>query len=197
MECFVAGISGGFCHVVSETSIEQEIRPVLKACLCRIRSWLIPHIWSSRDWFYETEEVATVAVWQAAADYHPPELIVFRCFVHRRIMSCTRTRYRQEHLYGLRFSIYLIEHGAESHEQLTLERSSTPYAEPLTEPLTYGDLTGALAKLSRTQQFIIEQLFWFGKSESTLAKALGISQRAVSKRKQVALNALRKELQEK
>jgi len=110
-------------------------------------------------------------------------------------MSGTRTRYRQEYLYGLRFAVSLAEHGTDSDEQFSEQR--TTYVEPAVEPLTYPDLMEALAKLPKDNRDVIQQLFFCGRTEAEVAWSLSLSQRGVSKRKQAALRLLRKLLQEK
>ena len=50
----------------------------------------------------------------------------------------------------------------------------------------------AVARLAATDRWLIEQIFWHGKSEAEVSKHLGISQQAVSKRKKSALRALRR-----
>src|SRR5262245_60081269 len=179
--------SRGRCHFDS-AEIQNEIESTIKISLQRTHSWPTPWNWSTRDWFYETEGVATAAAWHAAYDYSPPASIPFSSFARQRIMSSIRTRYRQEYLYGVRFSIALVENTLDTGEQSSAQRSHLDYAEPSVEPLSYGDLTNALSQLPTDQRYVIEQLFGKGYTEAQLALSLGISQRGVNKRKLSALN---------
>src|SRR6266566_7231076 len=92
---------------LDEAVVYADLLPILKDSLRRIHSWPTPRNWSPNDWFRETENLATTAAWQAASDYSPPTTVTFFCFVQGRILSRTRTRYRQEYLYGLRFCLIL------------------------------------------------------------------------------------------
>jgi DNA-directed RNA polymerase specialized sigma24 family protein len=196
MENSFAGAVGSYCRL-NETSIEEEIRPILKTSLHRIHSWPIPHNWSRRDWLCETEEVATAAAWQAVADYTLPTEIAFSCFVHQRVISCARTRYRQEFLYGIRFSIELISIEPEFDFNSPKEFEPTPYLEPAIDQRACFDLNEALGRLPTEQRHLIQKIFWLGYTEKQLADSLGISQAAVNKRKQAVLRALRDLLGEK
>jgi len=183
------------CDHYRESQIQDEIRAIIKKCLARIRSWPIPRNWSYPDWFDEAEEVATVAAWLAVSDYKPPAASAFGYYAYQRILSSVRTRYRQEYLYGLRFAIRFVDYAADSDQQPP-ERA-TPYVEPAIEPVTNGDLTDALAKLSNDHREVIEQVFLNGRTEMQLAASLGISRVAVHKRKHAALHILSSLLREK
>lgn len=175
-----------------------EIQPILRACLQRVHSWPVPRNWSRRDWFCETEEVATVAAWQAVADYSPRTKIAFSCFVHQRVISCARTRYRQEFLYGIRFSIELTSTDTDPDFNSPQEAAQPQFhAEPAVNQYACFDLIEALGRLSTQQRYLIEQIFWVGHTEKQLADALGISQVAINKRKQAVLSTLRNLLGEK
>jgi len=178
-----------FHDICRESQIQDEIPAIIRRCLARIRSWPVPRNWSFQDWFDEAEEIATVAAWQAVSDYNQPAATAFPCFAHQRILSSVRTRYRQEFLYGLRFASSFLEHSTDSDEHAS-DRPQHHIEEPV-EPLRYGDLTEALSKLSREHHEVIEHLYWRGRTETEVAKSIGLSQRAVSKRKQGALKALR------
>jgi DNA-directed RNA polymerase specialized sigma24 family protein len=166
-----------------------EITTIIRKCLSRIRSWPVPRNWSFQDWFDEAKEVATVAAWQAASDYNQPAASAFPCFVHLRILSSLRTRYRQEFLYGFRFGGRFEERSTDSDDQVTDGPAS--HVEPTIEYVTYIDLINALSKLSKNNRDVIEQLYWCGRTEAEIAISLGISQVAVHKRKQVAFRIIR------
>jgi RNA polymerase sigma factor (sigma-70 family) len=183
------------CDHYRESQTQDEIGAIIRRCLARIRSWPIPRNWSFQDWFDEAEEVATVAAWLAVSGYKPPAASLFGYYVYQRILSSVRTRYRQEYLYGLRFAISLAEENSDSEEQPT-ERPRR-YVEPAIEPVSYGDLSDAIAKLTEDNRNVIEQLFWFGRTEAQVGTSLGITQVAVHKRKQVALRLLRDRIQAK
>jgi len=176
----------------------QAITPILTVCLKRVRSWPVPRNWSSSDWFDEVKNVAAIAAWQAGFNRHTPKNGMFASFVSQRIMSSARTRYRQEYLFGLRFSGRLAGQDSNADEQNQLGETEPKSIEPAAEPVpAYDDLREALSKLSADHRTVLEQLFWFGKTETELAESIGISQRGVSKRKQAALKILKEHLFEK
>lgn len=177
------------CHS-DRTALEEEIRPILRTSLHRIHSWPVPRNWSRRDWRCETEGVARVAAWEAIADYAPPNEIAFARFVQQRVISCARTRYRQEFLYGLRFSIELEVCASKPDDDSEHKHKWPRYTEARVEQPAYIDLKDALDRLSMSQRHLIERLFWFGETEVELADALGISQAAISKRKQAVVSIL-------
>jgi RNA polymerase sigma factor (sigma-70 family) len=183
------------CDYYRESQIQNEISAIIRRCLLRIRLWPIPRNWSFQDWRDEAEGVATVAAWQAVSDYKPPAATLIGYYVYQRILSSVRTRYRQEYLYGLRFAISLAEQNTDWDEQPT--QRPRRYVEPAIEPVSYPDLTEALAKLSKDQRNVIEQLFWFGRTEAEVATSLGTTQVAVHKRKKGVLRILHDLLQEK
>lgn len=176
-------------HRYGERPIENEINLIIIKCLARIRSWRSPCNWSYPDWLEEAQEVATIAAWQAVANCEPQALSKLLCFVHQRILSAVRTRYRQEFLYGLRFGFSLAQIDSDSDEQST--HRTTPFLEPELERRSYSDLVEALAKLPDSQRIVIEQLFLNGRTEMQLAAALKISRVAINKRKRGALRVLR------
>src|SRR4051812_10934352 len=104
-------------------AVLNAIKPILVVCLRRVRCWPVPRNWSSSDWFNEVKNVATIAAWQAGANGHTPKNVMFASFVSQRIMSSTRTRYRQEYLFGLRFSGRLAGQDSNSDEQNQLDET--------------------------------------------------------------------------
>ena len=52
----------------------------------------------------------------------------------------------------------------------------------------------ALDSLAELDRGLIRQLFWDGRTEDDLAREWGVSQQAVSKRKQKILRALRRQM---
>ena len=172
-----------------ESQIQDEVKDVIRKCLARIRSWPVPRNWSIQDWSEETREVAIVAAWKAVSASQSAAASPYPWFVQQRVISVVRTRYRQEFLYGARFGTAFVEDAGDADEQAA-ERVPD-YVDLSAEPIRYGDLSEAIAKLSKVHRETIEQLFWGGQTEAELAKSLGLSQRGISKRKQAALRVLR------
>jgi RNA polymerase sigma factor (sigma-70 family) len=179
----------------------EVLKPVLQACQRRIRSWWVPPNWSPIDWFEEIEAVETIAAWQAVCLYDASAGIKCEAFVYQKIMAHALTRYRQEWTYALRCistdectNFARSSNGASdaagsTRRDIHLVTTSVNTAAPIFE-----DLDDALRTLSGAQHRLIKKIFWHGQTEDKIGKELGISQRAVSKRKHVILESLRDRL---
>jgi len=183
-------------------AMADALKPVLQSCRTRVRSWRVPPNWSPSDWFEEIEAVEAIAAWQADSVYDPSSGINYEAFVYQNVMARALTRYRQEWTYALPIistdeCISCLPSpnrasdlaGFADRGDIPLWGTSVDTACPIFE-----DLNAALTTLSTAQQQLIKNLFWQGYSEAEIGKALRISQRAVSKRKQVILKLLRDRL---
>ena len=187
----------------AHVAAEPEVLGVLQACRRRIRSWRVPPNWSSMDWLKEIEAIQAVAAWQADYAYDPSSRIKREAFIYQQVMARALTRYRQEWRYALRF-ISSVECGSYLFSSKTASdpASSDGDDDPLGNTcsnacIIFDDLNDALTALPEAQQQLIKNLFWHGHTESEVGAALGISQRAVSKRKHLILKVLRERLSSK
>jgi RNA polymerase sigma factor (sigma-70 family) len=149
-------------------------------CVRRIRAWQVPPHWCPRDWLEEALAQGAVAAWQALRDYDPERGVPLSAFVHQRILSSVWTRYRQEWAYALHTDPVADTNGCADPS----DDSDMAFQEQ-------NRLQSLLALLSESDRRLIEQLFLEGRTETELARELGISQQAVSKRKQKLLSRLR------
>ena len=154
---------------------------VISGCLKRIRSWRVPPRWSNQDWFEEMRAEATLTALQAARDFDPTRDVPWSAFLRRRIMEAALTRHRREWTYAIRRASL-----AAWDEVGAVEGERHPSHEAI-----YERLQEALGRLPRTDAWLIESLFWEGKTEAGLGETLGISQQAVSKRKKGIFKRLR------
>src|SRR5512135_1884601 len=151
------------------------------SCLRRIRRWSVPPHWSNRDWFEEMGAEATMAALQATRDFDPTRGVPWEAFLRQRVMRSALARYRREWTYA----IHRVS-GAALDEYGTVEGGGLPSREA-----NFELLQEALDRLPRSDIRLIEGLFWGGETEARLAKALGISQQAVSKRKKCIFRDMR------
>lgn len=156
----------------------------LENCLRRVNFWRVPPNWSCHEWHSEIKAHGLAASYQALHDYDPRLGIPLGGFLYRRIMARVLTRHRQEWRYAIR-SILLTE----KTDRLDCEPDNAH-----TFSTTFTALRDAVASLAKRDRTLIANLFLEGKSEKNIAKALGIGQRAVNKRKHAALGALRRRL---
>jgi RNA polymerase sigma factor (sigma-70 family) len=161
---------------------------VLGGCLKRLNSWRIPPNWSASDWFKEIKAIGAAAAWQAEDEFDPSRGVPMCAFLYQRILARVFTRYRQEWAYALHLAHKIDE---EIHD-LALQ------AEALLCPETVHEsesVRSALDSLSSLDRKLVVLLFWKEHTESQIARSMGISQSAVSKRKHVILRKLRNRLE--
>ena len=165
---------------------DHELSATLQPCLKRICCWQPPPNWSAADWFHEITAHATCAVCQAERDFDPARGVPLGGFVYQRVLARAFTRYRQEWTYARR-------HASDSASGESDETSRFAGAGVAPEPLPFchADLHSALASLPDIDRSIIEQIFLHERTETELARRIGISQPAVNKRKRLGLMKLR------
>jgi DNA-directed RNA polymerase specialized sigma24 family protein len=152
-------------------------------CTWRSRAWGIPPGWSAGDWSEEIQAEALAAVCQALHDYDATRGVPLVAFVRERVEFGMRARYRKEWAHSVHCGCELPSDGGEDRSDAP---SSTRQA--------YEALQGPLARLSEPDRRLIEHLFWGRRTEAELASELGISQSAVSRRKQAIILVLRRSL---
>jgi DNA-directed RNA polymerase specialized sigma24 family protein len=150
---------------------------VLQSTFKRIRRWRVPPRWSVRDWSEELKAVSLAAAWHALGDFDPTYGVPLPVFLRERILASALTRYRQEWAYSVRCT-----------EEIKNEWMS---CSPMCRLPAHESFVEAVAQLSASDRWLIEQIFWHGNSEAEVSKHLGISQQAVNKRKKSVLRALR------
>ena len=154
--------------------------PILDSSLRRIFRWRVPPNWSISDWRNEMRAEAACAAWQAVCDYDPSLGVPFNAFARQRVLTSTLTRYRREWTYALR-----VPQGREPED-------SDSRILNFAVPAVLDDWPRpALARLTKSDLWLVEQLFLRGRTEATIATETGITQQAVNKRKSMILLRLR------
>ena len=123
---------------------------------------------------------AACAAWQAVGDYDPSLGVPFSAFVRQRVLADTLTRYRQEWAYALRLA---QKHDPKDFDTRTLDSTASALFDAWP--------SHALARLSKPDLWLIEQLFVRDRNEADIAIQIGITQQAVNKRKRMILVRLR------
>lgn len=165
-----------------ERQLFAKLSEMLHGPLRRVYAWRVPPHWSKRDWFEEMRALGVTAAWEAWRDYDPSRGVPLSAFIYLRVVAGALTRYRQEWGYALHC---LRPADGEKREHVSTTGDSSCH------PMGLELLRCALAQLSDSGQRLVEQLFWQGDTETEVARRLGISHQAVSKRKRVLLRDLR------
>lgn len=159
---------------------ELAFSEAVAACASRSRSWRVPPNWAPAQWHEEIEGHALAAACDARAIYDPSRGVPLGAFIYQRVMARVLTRYRQEWSFARRC---VCEPGSDGD---TCDVCAAP------DVADHCDLEETVASLTSPQRWLVQEIFWRERTESAVASDLGLSQRAVSKRKQAVLIALRR-----
>ena len=155
--------------------------PVSDTCLRRIFRWRVPPNWSVSDWRNEMRAEAACAAWQAVCDYDPSLGVPFSAFAHQRVLTGTLTRCRQEWAYALRLT---PEYDPESCDNSQVDSGASAAVDACPKH--------DLAHLSKSDRWLVGQLFLRDRTEADIAAEIGITQQAISKRKRAIVIQLRR-----
>ena len=132
--------------------------------------------------------MAALAFWEAARDYDPALGGQFERFLSGRVNARVLTRYRQEWRYAARFPP-LVSGDDPDGDADRPARGGCPC--PLAEDGTVCErVRDLLDSLPAGDRDLLVALFWHGRTEAELGRQLGITQRAVNKRKHAAFVSL-------
>jgi RNA polymerase sigma factor (sigma-70 family) len=157
-------------------------------CLRRICAWHVPPNWCAADWLEEIRAVAASAAWEAECQFDPARGVPLGAFVRSRVLGRALTRYRQEWATGRRW--VRQESVSPAHGAINGALALSPSG-GATGAEAWDEVREALELLSERNQRLLRQLFWEERTEAEIGRELGISQRAVSKRKHRGLRLLR------
>jgi RNA polymerase sigma factor (sigma-70 family) len=154
--------------------------------LKRVHNWRIPPRWCSRDWREEIEAEIIASACHSISVFDARRGPTLASFVYHRILASALARYRNEWKHARRCRTFCSSrvHAADS-DKLANEIAAVEEQQRLKR---------SLAGLPDHDRRLIERLYWEGWTEVDVAGRLGISQQAVSKRKQRVLREIRKAL---
>jgi DNA-directed RNA polymerase specialized sigma subunit len=155
----------------------------LSSSLHRIFRWRVPPNWSVSDWREEIRAEAACAACHAAQDYNASLGVPFGAYARQRVLARTLTRYRQEWAYALRMA-------QELKPEVSDEKMSASIAPALLDQWPRCTLD----RLSKSDLWLVGQLFLRERSESDIAKEMGVSQQAISKRKRTIIRRIKTEM---
>jgi RNA polymerase sigma factor (sigma-70 family) len=128
---------------------------------------------------------AALAALMALRDFDPTRLVPRKAYLIMRVMGGAIARYRKEWSYGLRQA---PAEGIESSGQA--EADARQRADSARDEMRW-----AMKSLTDVERTLIERLFWNEETEAQIARSLGVTQQAVSKRKRSILKALQRRLE--
>jgi RNA polymerase sigma factor (sigma-70 family) len=150
------------------------------ACVRRARSWPVPPRWTPRDWREELDAEGIAAACTAIRNFDPARGPTLGSFIYHQILSDALARHRQEWGSGPR-----RHPGIESRQAQSSHVEQPSATDDVSEPLRR-----TLGRLVEDDRRLIECLFGEGWPEGFIPAPIGISQRAVNKRKRRILEEL-------
>lgn len=151
---------------------------IWKCCQRRVHHWLVPPRWSVIDWWEELDAINLAAAWLAVSVFDPARGTVLPSFVYHRMIQASLEYVRRE----WRFARFL---------PLTREYANANSEREPEQNVFQQELMNLFDTLKPKDKYIINSLYWEEQAEDEIAKTLGISQQAVSKRKLRILQKLR------
>jgi RNA polymerase sigma factor (sigma-70 family) len=154
---------------------------VWTACTRRIHGWRVPPRWALSDWWEEVDAESIAAACHAIRIFDAGRGPSLNSFVYHQILASALARYRQEWTYAIRYGLVPAEDPTmvSADDRFLVEQEEE-------------QLKRSIKCLPEEDRDLLERLFWQGRTETEIASGLGISQQAVSKRKQKLLKALRR-----
>jgi RNA polymerase sigma factor (sigma-70 family) len=159
---------------------------VWSVCRSRTHRWRTPPRWSIREWREELDAECIASAYRAIRNFDPERGPSIESFVYYTVLADALIRLRREwtyfHRYGAPTSLPDQPDRRDAvDEQFAAEQDNQA-------------VFRLIEDLPVTDRHLIECLFWEGRTEKDVAGGLGITQQAVSKRKQKVLNGLRNTL---
>jgi len=161
-----------------------ELRAILQSADRRLQSWQRPPNWSVMDWSAECRQIEEIAAYKLTRAVDSAGNIPPARSIYNHVIASVRTCYRREWAYSLHFEPCPMNLSSREQEFEGPRDGQTAETDP------YSFLYEAMDELAPEQRRLVEQLFFFGRTQAEVGKIFGLSQRAISKRKQHALNNL-------
>jgi RNA polymerase sigma factor (sigma-70 family) len=154
------------------------------ACLRRVRHWRVPPNWTVCEWMQELAAQGEMAAYEACSEYDAARGVTPAYFVICRVRGRLLARYRQEWNFALRMACWSID------SQEAAMACSTATAKAAHREIRQN-LFAAIERLREIDRWLVVQIFWHDRDQAELARELGISQPAVSKRYRNIVRQLR------
>jgi len=178
--------------------LHLKVQKPVQVALRQARQWHYPPHWDCHQWQEELDDIAYAAAFEACFCFDERRGVPLEAFVFQKVLMALRDFHRHEWAYFAFHCAHLPRvadegeagEGDESEEVCEgvvtegLEREWRRY-------LICYLIRWALERLSEREQQVIKRLYWDEWTEAEIAQEMGISQQAVSKIKQRAIQKLR------
>lgn len=155
---------------------------IVRQCVRRVCHWPVPPNWTGAEWMREVAAHGDAAALEASCQYDATRGGEPAVFLMSRVMARLLTRYRQEWNFARR----VTQWSWESDDEAALAAVHVECPGDMRQ--TVMDAVNGLAE---TDRWIVVQMMWHDRDQGEIARELGISQPAVSKRYRNAVRQLR------
>ncbi|MFA0746298.1 sigma-70 family RNA polymerase sigma factor [Fervidibacter sp.] len=174
--------------------LSPKVQKAVQVALHQARQWRRPPHWDGYEWQKELDAIAQAATFEACFYFDEQRGMTLETFVFWQVLTALRDFHRREWAY---FAFHCGHLSRVSNEGEAGEGDES--AEVCEGVVTKGLeqewrrylIFWALERLSERERQVINRLYWDGRTEAEIAHELGISQQAVSKIKQKAIQKLR------
>jgi len=161
------------------------LEAAVQNCLNRTSAWHMPPNWDSLHWTEELAGVGWLAAWRATGEFDARRGVPFGAFLRVRILAEMLSHFRREWAFARRCLPLANEEDEGSDASAFV---TTPCASHFDRQLVLWEVR---AMLPEVHARLIEELFWQGRTEASVAVEWGVCQQAVSRQKRAALRELR------
>jgi DNA-directed RNA polymerase specialized sigma24 family protein len=150
---------------------------IVRFCVYKARHWRVPPNWTPPEWANELSAHAAAAAHEAGCQYDPSRSSASGTFIISRVMARLLTRYRQEWTFARHLGHSPLDSECQTYGHVTYQDPHACNSVALPE-----DVDAAIDGLPETDRWLLSQIFWYGRGQTDLARELGVSQPAISKR---------------
>ncbi len=178
--------------------LSPKVQKAVQSALRRARQWHRPPHWDGYEWHEELNAIAQATAFEACSLFDEQRGVPLEAFIFRQVLIALWDFHRHEWAY---FAVHCghLPMVADDGNAEEGDESAEVYEGVVTEGLEREWkrhlICWALERLSERERQVIRGLYWDERTEAEIAHELGISQQAISKIKQKALQRLKEWLE--
>ena len=175
--------------------LPQKAQQALQAALRKARKWRRPPHWDGYEWQKELDAIAQASAFEASLRFDGRKDVPLEVFVFQQVLTALRNFHRKEWIY-FRFhyghlSLTFEGGEGEGEKEGCFEGAVRMEGEGEKQEWRRFWVRWGMEKLGERERWVLLKFYWEGWTEEEIAQELGISQQAVSKVKQRALQKLK------